>query len=111
MQYLLSRACRAILKSLAQQRTLCAFDFDGTLSPIVDYPSRAGMREKTRILLARLAALHPCVIVSGRAGADLLRKLSGVKVARVIGNHGGAFGDGNASAAFSIRCISSSEYT
>jgi trehalose 6-phosphate phosphatase len=88
MQYLLSGASRAILKSLAQQRTLCAFDFDGTLSPIVAHPSRARMREKTRILLARLAALHPCVIVSGRARADLLGKLSTIKVARVIGNHG-----------------------
>src|SRR6185369_17553441 len=71
MQYLLSRACRPILKSLAQERTLCAFDFDGTLSPIAKHPSRAGMREKTRILLSCLAAQHPCVIVSGRAQADL----------------------------------------
>src|SRR5438552_7319724 len=88
MQHLLSRAARAILRRLAQERTLCAFDFDGTLSPIVEHPSVAGMRAKTRNLLARLAALHPCVIVSGRARADLLGKLSGVSVARVIGNHG-----------------------
>ena len=88
MQYLLSRACRPILKSLAEERTLCAFDFDGTLSPIVEHPSRAGMREKTRILLSCLAAQHPCVIVSGRARADLLGKLGSVKVTRVIGNHG-----------------------
>ncbi len=38
MEYLLSRASRAILTRLAQQRTLCAFDFDGTLSPIVEHP-------------------------------------------------------------------------
>ena len=88
MQYLLSRASQALLERLARERTLCAFDFDGTLSPIVEHPSLAGMREKTRNLLARLAALHPCVIVSGRSRADLLGKLKGVKVARVIGNHG-----------------------
>ena len=88
MQYLLSRACRPILKSLAQQRTLCAFDFDGTLSPIVKHPNLAGMRETTRTLLSCLAAQHPCVIVSGRARADLLGKLGSVKVTRVIGNHG-----------------------
>ena len=88
MQYLLSRACRAILTRLARERTLCAFDFDGTLSPIVDHPSLAGMRVRTRILLGRMAALYPCVIVSGRSRADVLGKLSGLKVARVIGNHG-----------------------
>ena len=88
MQYLLSRACRPILKSLAQERTLCAFDFDGTLSPIVKHPNLAGMRESTRTLLSRLAAQHPCVIVSGRSRADLLGKLGSVKVTRVIGNHG-----------------------
>lgn len=46
------------------------------------------MRGRTRSLLGRLALLYPCVIVSGRARADLLGRLSGVKVARVIGNHG-----------------------
>jgi trehalose 6-phosphate phosphatase len=88
MQYLLSRACRADLLRLAHERTLCAFDFDGTLSPIVEHPEQAGMSHQTRILLDRLAALYPCVIVSGRARADLLNRLNGVKVERVIGNHG-----------------------
>ena len=88
MQYLLSRASRPILTRLARERTLCAFDFDGTLSPIVEHPDRASMRVRTRKLLGRLAALYPCVIVSGRARADVLGKLRGVNVARVIGNHG-----------------------
>lgn len=88
MQYLLSRACGAVLKQLAQERTLCAFDFDGTLAPIVEHPGQAGMGGQTRILLGQVAALYPCVIVSGRARENLLGLLSGVKVARVIGNHG-----------------------
>jgi trehalose 6-phosphate phosphatase len=88
MQYLLSRASRAILARLAQERTLCAFDFDGTLSPIVEHPGQANMRDETQILLDRLARLYPCVILSGRSRADLLGRLGGVKVARVIGNHG-----------------------
>ena len=67
---------------------MCAFDFDGTLSPIVQHPDQAGMRARTRNLLGRLAALYPCVIVSGRARADVLGKLGGANVARVIGNHG-----------------------
>jgi len=77
-----------MLARLALQKTLCAFDFDGTLSPIVERPGEAGMRGQTRILLRRLAALYPCVIVSGRSRADVLARLRGVKVARVVGNHG-----------------------
>jgi trehalose 6-phosphate phosphatase len=88
MQYLLSRASRGILEQLAQDGALCAFDFDGTLAPIVEHPDQAGMRVRTRNLLGRLAALYPCVIVSGRARADVLSKLGAVSVARVIGNHG-----------------------
>jgi trehalose 6-phosphate phosphatase len=88
MQYLLSRASRAVLTRLAHENSLCAFDFDGTLSPIVDHPDRAGMRVRTRKLLGLLAGIYPCVIVSGRARADVLSKLNGVNVARVIGNHG-----------------------
>ena len=88
MHYLLSRASRAILMRLARERTLCAFDFDGTLSPIVEHPGEAVMGGQTRILLGRLAKLYPCIVVSGRGRADVLGRLSGVKVARVIGNHG-----------------------
>ena len=46
------------------------------------------MRGNTRQLLCRLATLYPCVIVSGRARADLLSRLHGVELARIIGNHG-----------------------
>ena len=88
MRYLLSRTSRSILTQLAQERTLCAFDFDGTLAPIVGHPDKAVMRDQTRRLLGRLAALYPCVILSGRAREDLLDKLGGVSVAQAIGNHG-----------------------
>jgi trehalose 6-phosphate phosphatase len=88
MRYLLSPASRPLLTQLARERTLCAFDFDGTLSPIVENPQKAGIRERTRVLLGQLAALYPCVIVSGRARTDLLGRLAGIKLARAIGNHG-----------------------
>jgi len=88
MQYLLSRKSRSVLTQLANQKTLCAFDFDGTLAPIVAHPSRAGMNDRTRSMLQRLALLYPCVVISGRARADVLERLNGVKVARIIGNHG-----------------------
>jgi trehalose 6-phosphate phosphatase len=77
---------------LAHQRTLCAFDFDGTLAPIADHPDAAGMRKRTRDLLRRMATLYPCVIVSGRDRASVLKKLSGVRVAGVMGNHGAESG-------------------
>jgi trehalose 6-phosphate phosphatase len=88
MQYLFSTAGRTILTRLCRERTLYAFDFDGTLSPIVDHPALAGMRVRTRCLLNVLAASRPCVVISGRARPDLLSKLTGVTLARAIGNHG-----------------------
>lgn len=88
MQYLLSRASRPILDRIAREHALCAFDFDGTLAPIVTRPEQAGMRQRTRELLACLADLYPCVVISGRARADVLAKLDAAGVDRVIGNHG-----------------------
>ena len=88
MKHLLSRESIAMVARLAQQRTLCAFDFDGTLAPIAREPWLAHLRRRTRELLRRLADLYPCIVVSGRARADVLGKLSGIAVARAIGNHG-----------------------
>lgn len=88
MKYLLSRDSRTILSELATERTLCAFDFDGTLAPIVEHPDRARMRKRTYNLLRQVAAAYPCIILSGRSRADLLGKLEGVPVVRIIGNHG-----------------------
>jgi trehalose 6-phosphate phosphatase len=88
MRYLLSSASRPVLARLALEQTLCAFDFDGTLAPIVQRPDLAAMRPSTRDWLARLAQLYPCVILSGRARADLLPKLEGIAVRGIIGNHG-----------------------
>lgn len=88
MKYLLSKTCLSIASNLAQERTLCAFDFDGTLAPIVEHPDLAVISVRTRNLLRRLSVLYPCIIVSGRARADVLEKLSGINVAQVIGNHG-----------------------
>jgi trehalose 6-phosphate phosphatase len=88
MRYILSQASQPILEGLANEQTLCAFDFDGTLAPIVDHPGEATLRDATGALLSQLAASYPCVILSGRGRADLLGKLTGVKVEQVIGNHG-----------------------
>jgi hypothetical protein len=36
MKYLLSQACLSFAARLTQERTLCAFGFNGTLSPMAD---------------------------------------------------------------------------
>lgn len=88
MKYLFSKESISILDRLARERTLCAFDFDGTLSSIVAHPDQAEMQRSTRRLLEQLAELYPCIVISGRGRADVLKKLHGVRVAAVIGNHG-----------------------
>ncbi len=88
MRYLFSTATQAVWSRLGAERTLCAFDFDGTLAPIVERPELAEMRERTRELLERVAAVYPCVVISGRSREDLAGKLAGVSVAGMVGNHG-----------------------
>ncbi len=88
MKQILAAASQPLLAQLARERTLCAFDFDGTLAPIVQHPSLAKPRRKTIELLNRLCQLYPCIVVSGRARQDIAVLLQGVPVARLYGNHG-----------------------
>lgn len=77
----------AALDALAAHSTLYAFDYDGTLAPIVPRPDGATVPAEAIAALERLAALAPLAIVTGRSVADLRRRLS-VDVAHVVGNHG-----------------------
>jgi trehalose 6-phosphate phosphatase len=88
MKDVLARAQEDELERLAWSNTLLAFDYDGTLAPIMDDPSRALMRRDTRLLLARVARLYPCIVISGRARRDAVRFVRGVPVFEVLGNHG-----------------------
>jgi trehalose 6-phosphate phosphatase len=88
MKNLLLPEARAVLAQFAASSTLLAFDYDGTLAPIVDDPSRANLRPRTRELLAQVAAHYPTIVITGRAQDDALRRLRGVGVYAVIGNHG-----------------------
>lgn len=88
MNYLLAQKSLPLLNELARRQTLCAFDFDGTLAPIVEHPDRARMRGATRTLLRRVAALYPSIVVSGRSRDDVLGRLRGIPLAGVFGNHG-----------------------
>lgn len=76
------------LEAWLQQRPLLAFDFDGTLAPIVAAPAAAAMTDTTAALLRQLALRLPCVVLSGRARSDLQHRLRGISLAEVVGNHG-----------------------
>ena len=88
MKNILAPAQRSILTPFAWSRTLVAFDFDGTLAPIVNRPERAGIRPRTRLLLTKLASLYPCIVISGRAIPDVSRRVAGLGLRGIVGNHG-----------------------
>lgn len=77
----------AALARLLQQRALLAFDFDGTLAPIVAQPAQARLSLAVAARLAALAERVPVAVVSGRALADLRQRL-GFAPTYLLGNHG-----------------------
>jgi trehalose 6-phosphate phosphatase len=88
MKDILALANRELLQQYAWSNVLLAFDYDGTLAPIVADPARAAMRAATRTLLTELAERYPCVVISGRAQRDARRWLQGIPLRQVVGNHG-----------------------
>ena len=100
MKPLLSRENRSLLDQLAWSNVLLAFDFDGTLAPIVANRHDAAMRRQTARLFAKVCDRYPSAVISGRAKADVARRLNNAAVRYLIGNHGlepgtrlGTFGD------------------
>jgi len=87
MKYLFSQAGRNLLESLTFTKTLYAFDFDGTLSPIVKNPEDAKLSKAIRDSLVELSELVPVAIISGRSIKDLKNRL-GFEPSYLIGNHG-----------------------
>lgn len=90
----LSMAGSALLDRIARTHSLLAFDFDGTLAPVVGDAADAEMRGETRALLRVAALLYPCAIVSGRARSDLIERVQGVPLLAAIGCHGAEPGFG-----------------
>jgi trehalose 6-phosphate phosphatase len=88
MRHALSPDSIGELKRFLAAGAVLAFDFDGTLAPIVRDPDMACMRPNTRLLLCRVARVHPCLVISGRSLAGLQRKFEGTGIDRLIGNHG-----------------------
>lgn len=87
MKYLFSKSGLQILESLAFTRTLYAFDFDGTLAPIVSVPDKARASKVTESLLQSISDRVPVAVISGRAISDLKKRL-GFFPEHLIGNHG-----------------------
>jgi trehalose 6-phosphate phosphatase len=88
MRHILSPQNFSLLRKFASANVLVGFDFDGTLAPIVSQPEKAALRPSTQRLLRKLASLYPCVVVSGRGRDAMRKKLRGIPVREVIGNHG-----------------------
>lgn len=88
MRPLLARENGEVLAQLAATRVLLAFDFDGTLAPIVERRDAAQMRGETAALLAAVCARYPCAVISGRGRDDVAGRLGGAAVTHVVGNHG-----------------------
>lgn len=87
MQHLFTPEGEADLVAVVAQHPLLAFDFDGTLAPIVARPSNARVPIATLRRLQRLAARLPLAVISGRKVSDLRRRL-GFEPVQVVGNHG-----------------------
>lgn len=68
---------------------LIASDYDGTLTPIVDHPDRAGLDPRTRRVVARLARMPGVrvAILSGRKLAEVRRRIRvrGLSLSGVVG--------------------------
>ncbi len=87
MKYFFSGTGLQVLESLSFTDTLYAFDFDGTIAPIVSKPELACASRETERLLNELTDLVPVVIISGRSVVDLRGRLK-FNGKYLIGNHG-----------------------
>ena len=88
MKPILDPSHRSTLRKFLQADTLIAFDYDGTLAPIVSDPNRAEMRPQTRDLLRHVAMKYSTVVITGRKRLEALGFLGGIPLFEVIGNHG-----------------------
>jgi trehalose 6-phosphate phosphatase len=72
---------------LVRPGILCAFDFDGTLAPIVTNPDQAEMPAPILRRLLSLQEVAPVAIITGRSLDNIAQRL-GFEPDFVVGNHG-----------------------
>lgn len=87
MKHLLTPEGEAALQAVLALRPLLAFDFDGTLAPIVVRPDDARVPPTVARHLAAIARHLPVAILTGRSVADVTPRL-GFAPHYVVGNHG-----------------------
>jgi len=87
MNSVFSTAGRAALGATLRNEPLLAFDFDGTLAPLVARPDAAQVPPALASRMVRLGRLRPVAIVTGRSVVDIRQRL-GFPVAYIAGNHG-----------------------
>jgi trehalose 6-phosphate phosphatase len=87
MKRLFTPEGEAALAETMSRQPLLAFDFDGTLAPIVARPDDARVPPAVAHRLQRLASRLPVAIVSGRQVQDVRRRLLFAPW-RIVGNHG-----------------------
>lgn len=87
MEYLLSPENIAVLESFALVSPVFAFDFDGTLAPIVPQPQDARLTDEVKDYLTRLNDSSTIAVITGRR-VDDVKALLGFSPKYLIGNHG-----------------------
>lgn len=88
MRYLFGPEGGVALRALLERPALFAFDFDGTLAPIVTDPAHARPSRAITRLMTALGSRAPVAVISGRRIADLEARL-GFMPDWLVGNHGG----------------------
>lgn len=87
MLHLFHHDGEAALARALHLRPLLAFDFDGTLAPIVARPDDARVSQAVAVRLKLLATQLPMAIVSGRSVEDVRGRL-GFEPRYIVGSHG-----------------------
>lgn len=87
MRPLFSKSGLQLVESFSITDPLYAFDFDGTLAPIVRSPDDALMAKSNDLLLKKLSNSASVAIISGRSIDNLKARIS-LKGVSYIGNHG-----------------------
>ena len=87
MRYLFSSEGQQAIAEVVARRPLLAFDFDGTLAPIVPLPHEARLSLAVADRLRLLSLKLPVAIITGRAIADVRPRLH-FNPQYVVGSHG-----------------------
>jgi len=87
LTYLFEDAALTSMKSFIDRNTMFAFDLDGTLAPIAQYPGTIWIPEAIRQEFTTLNENADVAVITGRARKDARLHL-GISPRYLIGNHG-----------------------